>query len=227
MACLRPSPRPVSPPVCPNYRSLTGCHQRRLMHPARRWRIGSLLPSQPDWAGGLRAEWTPGRGRRPGTAGRVSWPGRCRITPRHGIFPAWRVHPNSRRMCILAKSRRALCGTAPRLVARSGQGDIPERAALARVFAEFAVAASAHCAPRRIRPEFAAFPWAPDQTALRAWQRGQTGVPIVDAGMRELWQTGWMHNRVRMIAASYLVKHLLQPWQAGEAWFWDYALRGR
>jgi deoxyribodipyrimidine photo-lyase len=72
-----------------------------------------------------------------------------------------------------------------------------------------------------IRPEFTAFPWAPDQTALRAWQQGQTGVPIVDAGMRELWQTGWMHNRVRMVAASYLVKHLLQPWQAGEAWFWD------
>jgi deoxyribodipyrimidine photo-lyase len=60
-----------------------------------------------------------------------------------------------------------------------------------------------------------------DDAALRAWRRGQTGVPIVDAGMRELWQTGWMHNRVRMIAASYLVKHLLQPWQVGEAWFWD------
>ena len=56
---------------------------------------------------------------------------------------------------------------------------------------------------------------------LRAWQKGRTGYPIVDAGMRELWRTGWMHNRVRMIAASFLVKHLLQPWQAGEAWFWD------
>jgi deoxyribodipyrimidine photo-lyase len=56
---------------------------------------------------------------------------------------------------------------------------------------------------------------------LRAWQRGRTGLPIVDAGLRELWQTGWMHNRVRMIAASLLVKHLLQPWQDGAAWFWD------
>jgi deoxyribodipyrimidine photo-lyase len=72
-----------------------------------------------------------------------------------------------------------------------------------------------------IRPEFAAFPWGDDPPALRAWQRGRTGVPIVDAGMRELWQTGWMHNRVRMICASYLVKHLLIPWQLGEAWFWD------
>ncbi|MFN2100527.1 cryptochrome/photolyase family protein [Altererythrobacter sp. MF3-039] len=56
---------------------------------------------------------------------------------------------------------------------------------------------------------------------LRAWQRGQTGYPIVDAGMRQLWQTGWMHNRVRMIAASFLVKHLLIDWRHGERWFWD------
>jgi len=56
---------------------------------------------------------------------------------------------------------------------------------------------------------------------LEAWQRGQTGYPIVDAGMRQLWQTGWMHNRVRMIAASFLVKHLLLDWQYGESWFWD------
>ncbi len=72
-----------------------------------------------------------------------------------------------------------------------------------------------------LRTEFAGFPWQPDAAQLRAWQRGRTGYPIVDAGMRQLWQTGWMHNRVRMITASFLVKHLLQPWQAGEAWFWD------
>ncbi|MBD2841638.1 cryptochrome/photolyase family protein [Erythrobacter rubeus] len=56
---------------------------------------------------------------------------------------------------------------------------------------------------------------------LRAWQKGQTGYPIVDAGMRQLWQTGWMHNRVRMIAASFLIKHLLIDWRRGEQWFWD------
>jgi deoxyribodipyrimidine photo-lyase len=72
-----------------------------------------------------------------------------------------------------------------------------------------------------LRPRFAEFPWAPKPALLRAWQRGRTGLPIVDAGLRELWQTGWMHNRVRMIAASLLVKHLLQPWQDGAAWFWD------
>ncbi|MEZ5276146.1 MAG: deoxyribodipyrimidine photo-lyase [Opitutaceae bacterium] len=72
-----------------------------------------------------------------------------------------------------------------------------------------------------LRPEFRSFPWETDAAVLRAWQRGQTGYPIVDAGMRQLWATGWMHNRVRMVVASFLVKHLLQPWQAGAAWFRD------
>ncbi len=72
-----------------------------------------------------------------------------------------------------------------------------------------------------IRPAFQAFPWRDDNSDLKAWQKGRTGYPIVDAGMRELWRTGWMHNRVRMITASFLVKHLLLPWQEGEKWFWD------
>uniref|UniRef100_UPI0004100937 cryptochrome/photolyase family protein n=1 Tax=Rubritepida flocculans TaxID=182403 RepID=UPI0004100937 len=73
---------------------------------------------------------------------------------------------------------------------------------------------------------FARFPWRPDAALLRAWRRGRTGYPIVDAGMRQLWRMGWMHNRVRMIAGSLLVKHLLQPWQEGAAWFWDTLLDG-
>ena len=72
-----------------------------------------------------------------------------------------------------------------------------------------------------LRPEFAAFPWKTDQRTLRAWTQGKTGYPLVDAGMRELWHTGWMHNRVRMVVASFLVKHLLIGWQEGAAWFWD------
>ncbi|MBO9561088.1 MAG: deoxyribodipyrimidine photo-lyase [Caulobacter sp.] len=71
------------------------------------------------------------------------------------------------------------------------------------------------------RPEFDAFPWETNHAAFEAWTRGETGYPIVDAGMRELWATGFMHNRVRMIAASFLVKHLLIDWRQGEAWFWD------
>ncbi|HMP77206.1 MAG TPA: deoxyribodipyrimidine photo-lyase [Kiritimatiellia bacterium] len=78
-----------------------------------------------------------------------------------------------------------------------------------------------HTATEPLRPEFASFPWSDNPKWLRAWQCGRTGYPIVDAGMRELWRTGWMHNRVRMIVASFLVKDLLIPWQAGAAWFWD------
>jgi deoxyribodipyrimidine photo-lyase len=72
-----------------------------------------------------------------------------------------------------------------------------------------------------LRSEYARFPWKSDARGLRAWQRGRTGYPLIDAGMRELWQTGWMHNRVRMATASFLVKDLLLPWQDGAKWFWD------
>lgn len=72
-----------------------------------------------------------------------------------------------------------------------------------------------------MQEKFADFPWADDEEALEAWQRGQTGYPIVDAGMRQLWETGWMHNRVRMIVASLLTKDLLISWKHGARWFWD------
>jgi deoxyribodipyrimidine photo-lyase len=72
-----------------------------------------------------------------------------------------------------------------------------------------------------LRKNFSRFAWREDAAALTAWQRGRTGYPIVDAGMRQLWHTGWMHNRVRMIVASFLVKDLLLPWQRGAQWFWD------
>jgi deoxyribodipyrimidine photo-lyase len=80
-----------------------------------------------------------------------------------------------------------------------------------------------HTPAEPLRAEFARFPWAPDPGGrrLRAWQRGLTGYPIVDAGMRQLWATGWMHNRVRMIVASFLVKHLRLNWTHGAEWFWN------
>jgi deoxyribodipyrimidine photo-lyase len=78
-----------------------------------------------------------------------------------------------------------------------------------------------HTPTEPLRPEFKKFPWREDAAALKAWQTGRTGYPLVDAGMRELWTTGWMHNRVRMVVASFLVKDLLLPWQTGARWFWD------
>ena len=72
-----------------------------------------------------------------------------------------------------------------------------------------------------LRAKYASFPWIEDQANLRRWQFGKTGYPMVDAGMRQLYETGWMHNRVRMVVASFLVKHLLLSWNDGARWFWD------
>ena len=78
-----------------------------------------------------------------------------------------------------------------------------------------------HTASAPLDARFERFPWQPNGVWLEAWQRGRTGYPIVDAGMRELWATGWMHNRVRMIVASFLMKNLRQHWLDGARWFWD------
>jgi len=76
-------------------------------------------------------------------------------------------------------------------------------------------------ATQNLKGGFEAMPWRNDPEGLCAWRRGRTGYPLVDAGMRELWATGFMHNRVRMVAASFLIKHLLIDWREGERWFWD------
>jgi deoxyribodipyrimidine photo-lyase len=78
-----------------------------------------------------------------------------------------------------------------------------------------------HTTTKPLRAQFEHFPWHRNAAQLRAWQRGRTGIPLVDAGMHELWATGFMHNRVRMVVASLLVKNLMQPWQDGARWFWD------
>ncbi|MFO1436552.1 MAG: deoxyribodipyrimidine photo-lyase [Gammaproteobacteria bacterium] len=90
-----------------------------------------------------------------------------------------------------------------------------------REFAHYLLYHFPHTIDAPLRPEFERFPWRSDERSLSAWQRGETGYPIVDAGMRELWTTGWMHNRVRMVVASFLVKHLLLDWRHGARWFWD------
>ncbi|MDX1430289.1 MAG: FAD-binding domain-containing protein, partial [Rhodothermales bacterium] len=83
-----------------------------------------------------------------------------------------------------------------------------------------------HTTTKPLNERFRQFPWADDDDNLVRWQRGQTGYPIVDAGMRQLWHIGWMHNRVRMIVASFLTKDLLIPWQEGARWFWDTLVDG-
>jgi len=171
-----------------------------------------------DWAGGLEETWTPGER----SAGerldafleddvasyahdrdRPDRPGTSRLSPHlhHGeIGPRQIWHEIHGR------------GLDPRrFLAEVGW----------REFAHHLLYHFPHTPERPLRDEFERFPWRTDRAALRAWQRGQTGYPLVDAGMHQLWTTGWMHNRVRMVVASFLVKHLLLPWQEGARWFWD------
>lgn len=90
-----------------------------------------------------------------------------------------------------------------------------------RDFAHYLLFHFPHTDLHPLRKQFEAFPWRSDDAKWNAWKKGQTGYPFVDAGMRELWATGWMHNRVRMVVASFLVKDLLLPWQEGARYFWD------
>ena len=111
---------------------------------------------------------------------------------------------------------------------RSGAGEALRKSAWSylreiawREFAYHLLYHFPHTPTKPLREEFGRFPWASDDEAVGRWQRGRTGYPIVDAGLRQLWQTGWMHNRVRMIAGSFLVKDLRVSWLEGARWFWD------
>ena len=183
-----------------------------------------LLPEKPDWAAGLRAAWTPGeRGARRALDrfldGAVADYGAGRNRPDRDGTSCLSPHL---RFGELAPAR-VWQQTRARVRAEAAQ-----KSAMAflrelgwREFSSHLLFHWPTLPEQPFRPEFAAFPWAPDAEALRAWQRGRTGYPLVDAGMRQLWQTGWMHNRARMVTASFLVKHLLIHWREGEAWFWD------
>lgn len=185
----------------------------------------ALEPSKPDWAGGLREAWTPGEaGAREALGdfldGAISGYGEARDRPDKPATS--RLSPHLRFGEIgprqIWQAAQAAGHAHPHL-----QGDIDKF--LSEIgWREFSYQLLFHnpdLATENYNRRFDAFPWRKDAKALRAWQRGLTGYPIVDAGMRELWATGWMHNRVRMITASFLIKHLLLDWREGEAWFWD------
>ncbi|WP_431819952.1 cryptochrome/photolyase family protein [Burkholderia sp. F1] len=187
----------------------------------------ALRPDAPDWAGGLRDAWPA-----PGEAGaqrqlaafvlsslaayadardRPDQAATSRLSPylRFGNLSPRQVWHAA---LVQAQAGGAACAAgADKFLSELG-------------WREFSYAWLYHfpaLATANVRAQFDAMPWRSDPGALRAWQRGLTGYPLVDAGMRELWTTGWMHNRVRMVVASFLVKHLLVDWRAGEAWFWD------
>ena len=181
----------------------------------------ALLPTSPDWAEGLRDRWTPGES---GAMERLDTFLDTGAEDYDNLrnFPAIPATSNiSPHLHIGDISPRQIWKIT---VDRLGWTKETEKFLKEIVWREFAYHVFYYLPEIPEQPmhkRFDAFPWREDTAALVAWQTGQTGYPMVDAGMRELWQTGHMHNRVRMITASFLVKHLLLPWQQGEAWFWD------
>lgn len=184
-----------------------------------------LEPRGPDWAVGLRESWTPGE---------ASAQARLRgfVAERVTRYAEDRDRPDRSGTSLLSPHLR-FGEISPRQIfhtARFAAAEHPARAGGIdkflselgwREFCRHLLFDVPELATRNLQASFDAFPWRRDDVALRAWQRGKTGYPIVDAGMRELWHTGFMHNRVRMVVASFLVKHLLIDWRAGERWFWD------
>lgn len=184
-----------------------------------------LIPRQPDWAAAFASRWRPGEaGARlalesflDGAAGNYAserdFPDRdstSRLSPHLafgeiGPTQIWQATQAGMEAGVL--SRQA----GEKFLAEIGW----------REFSYHLLHHNEGMETQPLRAEFADFPWRDDASGFAAWRKGLTGYPIVDAGMRQLWRTGWMHNRVRMIVASFLVKHLLIPWRKGERWFWD------
>ena len=186
-----------------------------------RW---ALLPSHPDWAGGFRDTWQPGED---------AAHERLRAfldTAVHGYGTGCNL-PGEPGTSMLSPhlhwgelSPVQVWHTARDAARQTSEGmETYLGEIIWREFSAYLLHHKPDMPEQPLRPDFARLPFRDSEAPgeLHAWQRGRTGVPIVDAGMRQLWHLGWMHNRVRMIAASFLVKHLLVSWQAGEAWFWD------
>jgi len=185
----------------------------------------NLLPKSPDWARDWRNHWNPGEA---GACVRLQeflgagmkgyGPGRDRPDKDHVSRLSPHLHFGEISPRQVAAAARFAADSNSAFASDTGKF-------LSEVgWREFAYHLLYHFPDLPVqnwKPTFDAYPWADDPAALRAWQRGQTGYPMVDAGMRELWQTGYMHNRVRMIAASFLIKHLRIHWQHGADWFFD------
>ena len=179
------------------------------------------LPKKPDWAGGLRDRWTPGEKAAHAQLAAFLDDGLDAYADRRDFaaedatshLSPYLAHGEITPFQILAAVKDK---------AAQGEGAAKFRKEIAwREFCYHLLFHNPRLHEENFRDDFDAFPWRDDEEGLHAWQCGLTGYPIVDAGMRELWHTGTMHNRVRMVAASFLTKHLLIDWRRGERWFWD------
>jgi deoxyribodipyrimidine photo-lyase len=187
----------------------------------------ALRPTAPDWAGGLRDAWTPGEAGALArltafTDGAVLDYHKTRNLP--GVAGTSRLSPHLHFGEVGPRQvwHAAVTGALANAGTPTARGVETYLSELAwREFSYHLLFHFPRLPSQPLRAAFADFPWQDDTEGLSAWRRGSTGYPIVDAGMRELWATGWMHNRVRMIVASFLIKDLLIDWRSGEAWFWD------
>jgi deoxyribodipyrimidine photo-lyase len=195
--------------------------------PSDRLEEWKLLPRRPDWTGGLREAWRPGE---QGAAIRIANFAKAALKTYDGDRDRPALPHTSRLSPHLhwgeISPRQAWHGIAAGaqslgLTIDGGPAGAWLRQIGWREFTHHLLYHWPTLPEEPWRAEFARFPWRDDGAGLAAWTQGKTGYPIVDAGMRELWHSGWMHNRVRMIAASFLIKDLLIPWQRGEDWFWD------
>ncbi|CAN7336528.1 DNA photolyase family protein [Microbacterium foliorum] len=211
-ACLA-LPTPRAPFPAP--RSLDGVASAPASDDLDDW---NLLPTRPDWAGGLRETWEPGE---PAARARL----RSFLHEDIGSYDRARDEPSAGATSLL--SPRLRWGELSPFTVWQEAVDADGAAGFLselgwREFAWHTTFHSPDLATVNLRRQYDAFPWPPlDPAQLEAWQHGDTGIPLVDAGMRELWHTGFMHNRVRMVTASFLVKNLLIDWRRGEEWFWD------
>ena len=204
-----PPPEPLPPP-------------KRIDAPAERPQSDSLddwglLPTRPDWATGFHAEWTPGE---TGAAHRLD-----DFTAIAARYEEQRNLPSiegsSRLSPHLHFGEISPATVWHRIADAGGSLDTFLGELGWRDYAQNVILQLPDYGRANGRPQLDALRWRDAPDDLAAWQKGLTGYPIVDAGMRQLWTSGWMHNRVRMIAASFLVKHLLIDWRIGEQWFWD------
>lgn len=184
-----------------------------------------LHPTTPDWSSGF-GDWTPGEeGAREQllrflNSGMKNYPERRDIPSDSSGTSRLSAHLHFGEIAPWTLVRRARESAGSNgATSKDAEKFISE--VLWREFSWHLLHHFPHLPERNFRPEFDAMPWRDARAALTAWKRGRTGYPVVDAGMRELWATGYMHNRVRMIVASFLIKHLMIDWREGEAWFWD------
>jgi deoxyribodipyrimidine photo-lyase len=187
----------------------------------------NLEPTRPDWAGGLRETWKRGEAGAQerlfaflehGFAGYAETRDRPDLDATSRLSPSLHFGEITPRQ-IVHTARHGL--DSGEVGATERDYDVLRSELGWRDFSHQLLFFQEDISRINIQRNFDGFPWREDEAALRAWQRGRTGYPFVDAGMRELWQTGFMHNRVRMVVASFLIKHLLIDWRVGEAWFRD------